>query len=227
MIDYESLFKISYGLYIVCSGDKNQGNGFISNTVFQVTSEPPRFAACCNKNNFTASFIEKHQAFSVSVLGIHASPELFGRFGYQSGRDLNKLAGMDIRYGSTGVPIVTDDSIAIMEFRVVQTVDVGSHLMFIGELVNAENVDGSGEPMTYLYYRNVRKGKSPKNAPTYIDEKKIEMDQKGLLFKRFTCAACGYIYDESAEELKFKNLPDNWICPACGSEKSDFIEIQL
>ena len=164
MIDYESLFKISYGLYIVCSGDRNRSNGFISNTVFQVTSEPPRFAACCNKNNYTASFIEKYRAFSVSVLSINAAPELFGRFGYQSGRDLHKLSGMAVRYGSTGVPIVTDGSIAIMEFRVVQSVDVGSHLMFIGELVSAERIDDTTEPMTYLYYRNVRRGKADRKS---------------------------------------------------------------
>ena len=57
MINFETLFKISYGLFIVCSGDRNKGNGFISNTVFQVSSDPPKFAACCNKNNFTAGFI--------------------------------------------------------------------------------------------------------------------------------------------------------------------------
>ena len=74
MINFEALFKISYGLYIVCSGDKTKGNGFISNTVFQVTAEPARFAACCNKNNYTAEFIQKTGVFSVSVLHQDTSP---------------------------------------------------------------------------------------------------------------------------------------------------------
>jgi ferric-chelate reductase [NAD(P)H] len=93
MISFEALFKISYGLYIVSSGDKTRGNGFISNTFFQVTAEPPRFAACCNKNNFTAGFIIRTGAFSVSVLHQDASPDLFGRFGFRSGKDFDKMAG--------------------------------------------------------------------------------------------------------------------------------------
>ena len=68
MINFDALFKVSYGLYVVCSGDKNRGNGFISNTVFQVTSSPARFASCCNKDNYTAEFIKESGAFSVSVL---------------------------------------------------------------------------------------------------------------------------------------------------------------
>ena len=99
MINFEALFKISYGMYIVCAGDKTHGNGFISNTFFQVTAEPPRFAACCNKDNFTAEFIKKHGSFSVSVLSKDASPNIFGRFGYKSGRDINKLEGMSVKYG--------------------------------------------------------------------------------------------------------------------------------
>ena len=80
MINYEALFKISYGLYIVSSGDKNRGNRHISNTVFQVSSRPPRFAACYNKNNFTVFFIIKSGCFAVSVLHQDASPDIFRRF---------------------------------------------------------------------------------------------------------------------------------------------------
>ena len=115
MINFEALFRISYGLYIVCSGDKNLGNGFISNTVFQVTAEPPKFALCCSKNNYTADFITRTNAFSVSVLHTAASPDLFGRFGYRSGKDFNKMEGMNVRYGEdTGVPIVLNDGIAFL-----------------------------------------------------------------------------------------------------------------
>jgi len=80
MIDFKSLFKISYGLYIVSSGDQNKGNGFISNTVFQVTAEPAKFAACCNKNNYTTELIQKHGAFSVSVLDKDTPPEIISIF---------------------------------------------------------------------------------------------------------------------------------------------------
>lgn len=225
MINFEALFKVSYGLYIVCSGDKNKGNGFISNTVFQVTAEPALFAASCNKNNYTAAFIKKHNAFSVSVLETNTPSEIFGTFGYKSGIDVDKLSGLNIRYGDTGVPIVLDSSIAYLELTVKDTIDVGTHLIFIGELIHAEIIDDSKDPMTYLYYRQVKKGLAPKNAPTYIDKSKITSKPGGAGLKKFKCPACGYIYDESKEPVIFKDLHDDWVCPVCGSEKSEFFEV--
>ena len=224
MINFEALFKISYGLYIVCSGDKTKGNGFISNTVFQVTAEPPRFATCCNKNNYTADLIQKFGTFSVSIINKDTPPDIFGTFGFKSGKDIDKMLGLDVSYGDTGVPIVLNASVAYLECKVVQTVDVGTHLMFIGELVNAEMIDESKEPLTYKHYREVKRGIAPKNAPTYIDKSKIVAKLKDIL-KKYKCPACGYIYDEATENVKFADLPNDWICPVCGSEKSEFIEI--
>jgi len=227
MINYEALFRISYGLYIVSSGDKNRGNGFISNTVFQVTSEPPKFAICCNKNNYTAEFIQRTSTFSVSVLHTAASPDLFGRFGYKTGKDFNKLEGLNVKYGeSTGVPIVLNDSIAFLECRVVQTVNVGTHFLFIGELLHSAILDDTKEPITYTYYRQIRKGVAPKNAPTYIDKSKLGPAIKASALKKYECTACGYIYDEAIEGKKFTDLPPDWVCPSCGVEKEDFIEVK-
>ncbi len=225
MINFEALFNISYGLYIVCSGDKNKGNGFISNTVFQVTAEPAKFAASCNKNNYTAEFIQKTGAFSVSILHTDASSDIIGKFGYKSGKDFNKMDNIQLKYGDTGVPVVISDSIAYLECKVVQTIDVGTHLIFIGELINAELLDETKNPMTYLHYRQVKKGVAPKNAPTYIDKSKLETKPKGIVSKKYKCTACGYIYDDAVESIKFEDLPENWECPVCGSEKSDFIEV--
>lgn len=226
MIQVEALFQISYGLYIVSSGNKTKGNGYISNTVFQVTAAPPRFAASCNKDNYTAEFIAESGAFAVSVLHNDTDPDIIGRFGYKSGRDFNKLDGMNVKYGETGVPIIMNDCIAFLEFKVVQTVDAGTHLIFIGELIQAELVDETKEAITYLHYRRVRKGLSPKNAPTYIDKSKTEAKPVGSGFKKFECTACGYVYDEAEQEVSFADLPEDWICPVCASEKSDFIEIE-
>jgi flavin reductase (DIM6/NTAB) family NADH-FMN oxidoreductase RutF/rubredoxin len=225
MIQFEALFKISYGLYIVSSGNKNKGNGFISNTVFQVTAEPPQFASCCNKENYTAGFIQESGAFTVSVLHTDTSPDIITRFGYKSGKDFDKMAGINIRIGETGVPVVLNDCIAFLECKVVQTIDVGTHLMFIGELVQAEVLDDSKEAITYLQYRQIRKGAAPKNAPTYIDKSKLTSKPALSEFKRYQCTACGFVYDEADEEIKFADLPDDWVCPVCGSDKSDFIEI--
>ena len=226
MINLQSLFKISYGLYIVSSGDKTRGNGFIANTVFQVTAEPPNFAVCCNKNNLTAEFIKKSGAYSFSVLAQSASPEIFGKFGYKSGKDLDKMSGTTVKYESTGVPIVLDECIAYFECKLVLTYDAGTHLIFIGELLNSQIIDDTIEPLTYSYYRYVKKGIVPKNAPTYIDKTKIEAELNAGNKKKYRCPVCGYTYDESAEPLKFKDLPDSWTCPVCGSEKSEFEEIQ-
>jgi flavin reductase (DIM6/NTAB) family NADH-FMN oxidoreductase RutF len=226
MINFEALFRISYGLYIVCSGDKNRGNGFISNSVFQVTADPPKFAVCCNKNNYTAEILKKYAAFSVSVLHTEASPDLFGRFGYRSGKDFNKLEGINVRYGEdTGVPIVLNDCIAFLECKVVQTVDLGTHLLFIGELLHSAILDDTKEPITYTYYRQIRKRVTPKNAPTYIDKSKLDHKIRATALKKYECTACGYIYDEAIESRKFIDLPPDWVCPSCGTAKEDFIEV--
>jgi flavin reductase (DIM6/NTAB) family NADH-FMN oxidoreductase RutF len=225
MINYEALFKISYGIYIVCSGNKIKGNGYISNTVFQVTAEPAKFAACCNKDNLTAELIKKHKTFSVSVLKQDASSEIIGTFGYKSGKDTDKMKGMEVIYGANDVPIVLNESIAYIVCKVIQTIDVGTHLMFIGELITAEIIDESHEPLTYQYYRQVKKGFSPKNAPTYIDKSKLTPNTMLASHKKFRCPVCGYIYDEAIENIKFADLPDDWVCPICGDEKADFIEI--
>lgn len=225
MINFEAFFKITYGLFIVSSGDKTHGNGFISNTVFQVTADPPRFAVCCSKNNFTAGFITRTGAFSVSILEQETSPEIMGRFGFKSGKDFDKMEGMSVMYGEKGVPIVLNSSIAYLECKVIQTVDTGTHLMFIGDLIQSAVLDNTKEPLTYLYYRQVKKGFAPKNAPTYIDKTKLEPAKPEGTFKIYKCAACGHVYDEEKEEVKFSDLPDSWVCPVCGSEKSDFIEV--
>jgi flavin reductase (DIM6/NTAB) family NADH-FMN oxidoreductase RutF/rubredoxin len=235
MIDIEALFKVSYGLYIVSSGDSSGGNAYISNTVFQVTAAPPQFATCCSKDNYTAEIIKKTGAFAVSVLHTETPTEVFGRFGYKSGRDSDKLDGVELMYGESGVPIVTSGAIAFLECRVVETVDVGTHLLFIGELIQSKVLDDQAEPITYLHYRNVRKAVAPKNAPTYVDKSKQESkpEEKISGSKKYKCPACGYIYNEAEGDpdsgiepgTRFEDIPDSWVCPICGTEKEDFIEI--
>ncbi len=225
MINFEALFKISYGLYIVSSGNNEYGNGFVSNTVFQVSSNPPKFAACCSKENHTAELIKSTGFFSVSILQSDAAATTIGTFGFKSGKDINKMEGMELKYGESGVPIVLKDSIAFLECKVEETIDVGSHLMFIGDLLQADVLDSDKEALTYLHYREVKKGVAPKNAPTYVDKTKLEKKPTGEVFAKYECAACGYIYDEEKEGTKFDDLPDDWLCPVCGSEKEDFYKL--
>lgn len=230
MINFEALFKISYGLYIVCSGDKNKGNGYIANAFFQITAEPPKFSICCNKDNYTSEIIDKYKVFSVSILTQDASSDLIGKFGYKTGRGIDKFAGTKLKYGETGVPIVYSDTIAALECKVVDRIDVGTHIMYIGELLNTEIFDDSKDPLTYAYYREVKKGIAPKNAPTYVDKTKLEKPKlektpKKDQGKKYQCPACGYVFDETEEHESFDGLPDDWVCPVCGFEKSEFFEI--
>lgn len=223
MIDHSSLFKINYGLYLVASGTEDQGNAFVSNTVFQVSSEPPLFASCCSKDNHSAELIRRTGAFSVSVLKQEAGPKVIS-LGYTSGRDRNKMEGLSIRTGVTGVPVILDDALAVMEFRVREVQDVGSHLMFIAELVLAETLDETAVPLTYSWYREVKKAAAPKNAPTYIAKEKLGKTP-AVQKERYECPACGYIYDDAKQEVAFKDLPEDWVCPICGEEKSEFIKL--
>ena len=223
MINFEALFKISYGLYIVSTGEGDKGNGFISNAVFQVTSEPAQFAVCCNKDNYSSELIEKHKKFSITILDKEASTATISKYGYKSGKNVNKFDGSTVIKGESGVPVVMDDAIAYMECKLVNTFEVGTHNIYIGELVNAELMSADSEPLTYAYYRESKKGMAPKNAPTYIDKSKLVKKEKPA-GKKYKCAVCGYIYDEAEEGTPFSELPDSYNCPVCGADKEDFIE---
>ena len=227
-MNFEAFFKISYGLYVVSSNNGTKLNGYVSNAVFQVTAEPAQFAVCCSKNNYTAELINGSKAFSISVLKQEASPELIGVFGYQSGKDIDKFKDVEFITGTTGVPILTQDSLAWFECKVIQTVDVGTHFLFTAEIIDNDLLDGTGEPLTYSYYREVRKGKAPKNAPTYVNTEPA--DETAGEKERFKCLICGHIYDPSLGDPEhdvpagtdYSDLSDDWKCPICGTDKYSF-----
>lgn len=233
MIDIDALFKVSYGMYIVCSGNKQRNNGFISNSVFQVTASPVKFAVCCNKENLTAEFISKYKSFSISVLKQNASADIIGLFGYSSGRDKNKLAECNVDYSETEVPMVLNDSIALMECKLTNTVDAGSHLMFIGEVIYSKLIEDS-DPLTYTYYRTVKNGKAPKNAPTYVDETKLnEKIKENTMSDVYKCPICGYEHNVAEGDPKsgidpntpWENVSEDYMCPLCGAGKEDFYKL--
>jgi len=170
-MDHRALHKIGYGLYVICSRKGDRLNGQIANTVFQVTSEPPTISVSINKNNLTHEFIRESKVFTVSALSQDAPLSFIGHFGFKSGRDIDKLEGINYKIGETRAPVVTDNTLAYLEAKVIQEVDVGTHTLFIGELVAAE-VLKEGEPMTYAYYHQVKRGTTPKTAPSYIEGKR-------------------------------------------------------
>ncbi|MCD6469087.1 MAG: flavin reductase [Thermoplasmata archaeon] len=173
-MDPKTLHKISYGLYVVCSRDGERINGQIANSLFQVTAEPPQIAVSVNKENLTHEYIEESGCFSVSILSQDTPMKFIGNFGFRSGRDFNKFEGVDFEMGKLRVPMVLNYTVACVEAKVVDKIDVGTHTLFMAEVVDGKILNDS-EPLTYEYYHKVKGGFSPKTAPTYrgmVDKKK-------------------------------------------------------
>lgn len=167
-MDLNALFSMTYGLFVVSSFEENKLNGQMSNAVFQIKSKPPTIQVVINKQNLTHSFIESSGYFGVSILNTDTPLKYIGHFGFKSGRDIEKFSN-DIKYkiGTSGVPLPTDYTIAILECKLVNKIDIDTHTIFIGELIESE-VIGEGEPLTYTYYHKIKRGTEPKTAPTYI-----------------------------------------------------------
>jgi len=161
------LRNCTYGLYVIGSQKGDKLNGQIANTVFQVTSEPPTIVVSINKQNLTHEFITESKVFTASILSQDTPLSFIGHFGFKSGREVGKLKDVNYKLGETKAPIVLDHSVAYLEAKVIHQVDVGTHTIFIGEVVGAD-VIGEGEPMTYAYYHQVKRGTTPKTAPSYI-----------------------------------------------------------
>jgi flavin reductase (DIM6/NTAB) family NADH-FMN oxidoreductase RutF/rubredoxin len=224
-MNVEALHKISYGMYIITSG-KERCNGQIANTVFQVTSEPETVAVCINKENLTHELIEQSQIFAVSALSKDTPLKFIGGFGFRSGREIDKFEGVNFKIGKTGTRIVLDNSIAYLEAEVIDEIEVGTHTLFIGKVVDADVLNDE-EPMTYAYYHEVKRGTTPSSAPTYIRTEAVQEVRK---MDKYKCLICGYVYDPEIGDpnsgikpgTSFEELPDSWVCPICGAAKDQF-----
>lgn len=187
---------ISYGLYIISSQKDGRFNGQCANSVFQVTSNPVQLVVGINKKNLTHEYITASKGFVVSVLDTKGL-DMVRRFGFQAGRKVNKFEGIEFETGELGIPLMKD-CLANLECRVVSSMDVGTHTLFVGEVVCAK-VNGSGEPMTYAHYHRI------KNQPVKQAESKIAT--------QWLCKVCGYIHqgDQPPE-----------VCPVCGVGPDEF-----
>jgi len=165
----KTLYKISYGLYVVSSKRGKKINGQIANTVFQITSEPPTIAVSINKENLTHEFIERSKVFTISILSEETPMKFIGHFGFKSGKELDKFRDVSYKVGVTGAPIVLENAVGCLEAELINTLDARTHTVFIGKVVDAE-IFNDKEPMTYAYYHKVKGGKAPKTAPIYIPD---------------------------------------------------------
>ena len=220
------LYKISYGLYTITSGQDGKFNGQIANSVFQVTSNPSTVAISINKENYTHGLIKFSRKFVVSILAQSAPMNFIGLFGFKSGRDVNKLQNVNTKTGTTKVPIVLENTVAYIEVELEKELDCGTHTIFVGNIVDGDVISNE-EPMTYAYYQQVKGGKSPKTAPTYVKDEQPAASQAST---RYVCSVCGYVYDPVKGDpnsgitpgTKFEDLPESWTCPVCGADKSKF-----
>jgi len=169
-MDLNALQKISYGMYVVGSHKDDKLNCQIANSVMQITSEPATVAVSINKKNLTHDYIEASRVFSVSILCQTTSLPFIGNFGFKSGRDIDKFKNINFKVGQSGSPIVIDNAAAYFEAEVIQEVDAGTHTIFIGKVIEAE-VFNEQPVMTYEYYHQVKRGTTPKTAPSYIASK--------------------------------------------------------
>jgi len=233
-INSKALWDISYGLYIVTSISGDKSNGQIVNTVFQVSNKPAKVAVSINKENLTHEYIKASGVLAISTLEEDAPLPFIGIFGFKSGRDTDKLSQAKYIKGETGCQIVTENCLSWMEGKIIGEADAGTHTVFIVEITGS-NVLKTGKPLTYAVYQDVKKGKAPKNAPTYkgdssAKEEPIKEKTKGENMQKYVCGVCGYIYDPEKGDSEggipagtsFEKLPDSWTCPVCGAGKDEF-----
>jgi ferric-chelate reductase [NAD(P)H] len=168
--DREALWDLSYGVYIVTTkalSENTNDTGLVINTAFQVTAEPPQIAICVSKDNYSYECLRKNGVFGVSTLDSDAPMTFIGKWGFKSSRDINKFDNTKYKIGEkTGVPLVLDYALSIFEAKIVRETDVGTHSIFVGEVISSE-VLKEGHALTYEIYQKEKKGKAPKNAPTY------------------------------------------------------------
>ena len=205
-MDEKTMYKLTYGLFVVTASREGKQNGCIVNTVQQVTSKPNRISVAINKSNFTHDLVMETRKFNVSIISQAANFDLFKRFGFQSGRDVDKFAGFtgytkalnDINY-------ITEGTNGYISAWVEQTVDLGTHTLFIAAVTNME-VLNDVPSVTYDYYQNNIKPKpqaqsGPKEGKTV-----------------WVCKICGYEYEGDP-------IPEDFICPLCKHPASDFEKV--
>ncbi|MBR6052425.1 MAG: flavin reductase [Clostridia bacterium] len=195
--DLTALFKIGYGLYVVTTSDGERDNGLIVNTVSQVTNTPNRVAVCISKQNYSHHIAKQTGKMNVNCLSTDAPFSLFERFGFQSGRTVDKFKGMDVLRSDNGLVFLPDCINAFLSLKVEQYVDLDTHGMFVCSVTEAR-VLSDRESMTYAYYQqNVK----PKPATE---------GKKG-----YVCKICGYVYEGD-------ELPEDFVCPLCKHGAADF-----
>ena len=208
IIDAAAMFKLSYGLFAVFTKDeKGKDNASINNSFFQVSSN--NVMLCVNKANYTADTINATKKFTVSVLTESVDFSLFKRFGFASGRDSDKMAGIEDRLerAQSGIYYLTKDSNAMFSCEVAQIIDCGSHYLYICNIVESKVLNNDPSVTYAFYFANIK----PKPIPAPpTKEKKVG----------WMCKICGYVYVG-------ETLPPDYVCPLCKHPATDFEKVEI
>jgi len=216
----DALYKLTHGLYILGARDGERFAGSVVDAVMQVANKPWILALSCTNGSYTKQCIDAEREFSLSVLSKKVDPWVIANFGFQSSREIDKWAFAK-HYIREGLPYL-EDNIATMHCRVLQSITYDSNTLFLAEVADCADTK-NGEPLTYHDYRSYfktdviesfNKFKSTEKENTM--EESIKKDEG----KHWVCTVCGYIYDG---EIPFEELPDDWVCPLCGVDKSYFV----
>ncbi len=200
-MDMTAMFKLSYGLFVLSAAENGKDNGCIVNTVTQVTSQPNRVTVTINKSNFTHDMVVNTGKFTVSVLTESVPMDTIKRFGFQSGKEVDKFSDITYKRDELNLAYLTENVNAVISCKVISTMNMGTHTQFYADVVDCIKLSDE-ESVTYSYYQN------------YI-KPKPQTDKKA---KGFRCTVCGYIYEGDT-------LPDDFICPICKHPASDFVKI--
>ena len=200
----KAMYSLSYGLFVLTSRVGDKDNGCIINTAGQVTSEPNRISIAVNKANLTHDMVKESGKFNISILSEKASFDIFKHFGFQTGKNVDKFEGYTAcKRSENGLYYITEGTNAYISATVEQTVDLGTHTLFIAA-VDDMDVLSAVPSATYAYYQSNIKPKPEKKAPS------------GKTTWR--CTVCGYTYE--GEEL-----PADFVCPICKHPASDFEKV--
>ena len=203
------LKKISYGVYVVSTLNGEKSTGCIVNSIMQITQDT--IALSVNHQNYTNECIKKYKKFAISILPQDIDDNIIPVFGFQSGREVDKFSSVEYK-SIQGINVIKD-SIGYLLCELIETVETSTHSVFLARILDCEMHENK-TPMTYAYYHEVKKGKSPKTAPTYLEEK---TETAELAYR---CKICGYIYKGDITKE-----PDTYICPICKKPKSFFEKV--
>ncbi len=200
-MDKKALYSLSYGVFMLATKAGDKVNGCITNTCMQVANNPTRIAFACISQNYTCDLIKESGIFALTLLDQTCTFETIKHFGFQTGREVDKFADFETPVNDKGIPYLGWQACAVICGKVVDSMDLGSHTLFIGEVEDAK-VLSENAPLTYADYQS--KVKPKPQAP--------RQERKIVAWK---CKICGYIYEGS-------ELPADFECPVCGHPAEDF-----